>query len=591
MNAAQQAADHAGALLGALLRGGVTDAVVSPGSRSTPLVLALHARADQVRVHVVLDERTAAFVALGLARVQRRPVVLIATSGSAGGHWLPAVIEASRSRIPLLLLTADRPVELQEHGAAQTVPQHNLFSLHVRLFQDLGAPSGRVRWLATAAARALDAATGVRPGPVHLNLPFRKPLWEPGVASEGPDLPLTRLLRGTPRLDDAQLDALAKRLAGAARGVIVCGPRDLVERGDAPPAHLLDLADRLGWPVLAEPTSGARWSAAPSRLIISHADALLRATDIGDELVPDLILRIGQVPTSPGLAGWVARHGEGRTVLVDSAGDWQDPDHVAELCVVAAVEPLCEALSDRIPERTATFSWLERWRVANRTAAAVVAHHGATATWSGAVARALVTSLPAGALLHVGSSTAVRALDTFGGDRAAHLAVSSSRGANGIDGTLATTLGQALAWSSGPVVTLLGELTFLHDLGSLRAAVQAGARFTAVILDNHGGGIFRQLPVAAHPTALEPLFTTPQDADLLALATASGAVARRCASLGDLQRELRASWPHEGVTVLVVPFDAAFDGACARDALTACADAVREALGLPAEPTATGMGT
>lgn len=518
-------ADAAAVLARSLVAGGVRHVVASPGSRSTPLVLAFAERTD-ARVHMVLDERVAGFVALGLARVAG-PVVLLCTSGSAGAHWLPAVIEARHSRVPLILLTADRPPELHGCGAPQTVPQGELFSPFSLLSVDLGAPSPEVdpRWLRTVAARLLDAARG----PVHANVPFREPLWAPGLEG-APAVEPARVLRPRPVPDEDMVCAVAARLRG--RGLIVAGPRAAAP-GDRTLGPAVErLAAALGWPVIAEPLSQLRGGAMAA---------------IPEMEAPDVVLRFGQPPTSKRAA---ARLAQAETILVDPDGDWLDPDHAATLLLAVDPAPLCEALTPRVTACDPT--WAAAWRAADLHARAR-AEALCDGWWEGAVARVVAAALPETGLLHVASSMPVRDLDTFFPPDA-RAAVTANRGVNGIDGTLATAVGQALAWP-GPVAALVGDLAFVHDHAALHAARALGARLVVVVVDNGGGGIFGTLPVARHEGAFERLFLTPQPGDLGAMAAGQGARVARVGDLGALRGALgealrRMEGDEPGVTVI-----------------------------------------
>ncbi len=548
--------ERAGLLLRALVRGGVRHALISPGSRNTPVVLALHAlEGRDLRLHTALDERSAGFFALGLARATGAPVLLSCTSGSAGAHWLPAIIEASESRVPLIALTADRPAELQGFGAPQTIDQTRLFGGHVRLYRDLSEPPaagiGEERWLVAAAAQALDAATGHRPGPVHLNLPFRKPLWEPDFAIDqlAPG-PVGRVLRGPALPDGAALDALSDRLSSAGRGVIVAGPRDLARdrtAGDPPlRAAISRLAEALGWPILAEPASQLRFGLPGA---IATADCLLRDPELAEALAPELVLRLGRVPTSKAIALWLSRRGAGRTVLVDPAGAWEDPTWTADTVVAAEPAALCRALGERLPTRPADPGWLALWRRADRAAREVLDRACREGLWEGAIARLVSEALPAGALLHAASSMPIRDLDSFAPAGGRVIDVAANRGANGIDGLIATALGEAVG-SAGPAAALCGDLSFLHDAASLALARECRTPLALVVVDNGGGGIFHLLPIAAHPTAFEPHFLSPQPTSIPALCEAAGLPCTPCTSLKALGAALERALSRSGLSVI-----------------------------------------
>ncbi|MCB9765276.1 MAG: 2-succinyl-5-enolpyruvyl-6-hydroxy-3-cyclohexene-1-carboxylic-acid synthase [Alphaproteobacteria bacterium] len=567
------------ALIGALVAGGVRHAVLSPGSRNTPVVLAVHALAQEGRltVHSVLDERAAGFLALGLSRVTGAPALLSCTSGSAGAHYLPALIEANQSRVPLIALTADRPAELQGCGAPQTIDQRTLYQGQLRWSADLSEP-GPVdpRWLGGVAARALDAACGHTPGPVHLNLPFREPLWieasaEPAVPAAAP-----AIIRGPPTLAPHTVDALARRLAETPRGVFVAGPLELaLERVPWGQYGLCDplyaLAERLGWPVLAEPTSNLRFGR-PHPLRICAADALCRA---GAPL-PRLAVRFGQLPTSKPVFQWLAKVEGG--VAVDPSGRWHDPDHRIDTVLAAEPAALCEALLARLPDHQPLDpGWGARWQTLEARAQAVIDDACGGPLWEGAVARQLSRALPPGALLHVASSMPVRDLDGFGISEAEGAIVTANRGANGIDGTLATAIGQARA-HDGPTVVLLGDLAFLHDQGALGLARGLDTPFVVVVVDNGGGGIFEHLPIARHPTAFVPHFITPHDDDLCAIAAAARWSVVRCADAPGLAGALQGALRQAGPTLLYVPIDRAQNLARHRQTWAAVRAAVADVL-------------
>ncbi len=487
---AQRNATWSTHLVAALVHNGVTDAVVSPGSRNTPLVLALDAALAK-RVHVVVDERSAGFVALGLARVSGRPVVLLCTSGSAAAHYPPAVIEAHYSRIPLLIVTADRPPELHHNGAGQTIEQDNLYGNFVRWSTSLGTPSTEAdpRSWAQMGALAVNRALSGTPGPVHLNAAFREPLWTTGV-SYGPPQGQPLVVRPSGR-HVADLTALEARVSRARRGIIICGPRaagpSLAD--DASFARsVIALGERLGWPVLADAASGVRGRGQ----VIAAYDALLRSSTFADAMRPDLVLRFGQVPASKPLATWLTAS-SGATVSIDATGDLHDPTHIAEMLIVSDPTSVCEHLLG-VASAAANSPWLASWTNADAKASQTLDRVCADGFWEGGIARAVARALPANALLHVASSMPIRDLENFA-DRVP--TVTANRGANGIDGTIATACGAALSWT-GPVVALLGDLAFAHDVGSLITARALRLPITLVVIDNGGGGIFDFLGIAAH---------------------------------------------------------------------------------------------
>ncbi|HBP17242.1 MAG TPA: 2-succinyl-5-enolpyruvyl-6-hydroxy-3-cyclohexene-1-carboxylic-acid synthase, partial [Planctomycetes bacterium] len=560
-------ARFASRLVEALLRGGTREAVISPGSRNTPLALALLA-APGLRAHVVLDERVAGFVALGLAKASGRPVLLSCTSGSAGAHYLPALVEARALHLPLVALTANRPAELWDNGAPQTIEQRGLFGEQVRWTRQLAAPApeptpNEAAWLQRLVAQALACA-----GPVHFDLAFREPLWAPGCEPEvaAPPPPAPRL---RPRYE---LDA-APALLARERGLIVVGPEAAAPADEDDFAReALALSRALGWPLVADPLARVRWSGEA----IGAADTLLRDPELVAALRPEAVLRFGRIPTSKPVQRLLT---DAPTLLVDRHGDWHDPSLGAEGLLVGESSAIAAALRALAPTREraerAAAPWARRWRDADRSALAALRDAcRADEAWAGAALAAVVDALPAGGALHVASSMPIRDLDAFGGAEARALRVSGNRGANGIDGTLATACGVALARAQ-PVTVLCGDLAFLHDASGLLAARGLGVALTIVVLDNGGGGIFHYLPIEEHP-AFERLFLTPQSAELEPLAAAAGAAYRRLEDAEELRAALSA--PGLGVRVLHLPLAREHDLARHAAAYAAAAEAGRAAL-------------
>lgn len=533
-------------------RAGVTDAVVAPGSRSAPLALAM-AREPRIRVQVVIDERSAAFLALGMSRATGRPTVVCCTSGSAGAHFHPAVIEADLSGVPLLVCTANRPPELLDTGAGQTIDQHHLFGRSVRWFAAPGPPEAipdaNGVWRSIA-ARAVAETLGPPAGPVHLDLAFREPL----VAVEAPEVapgrsggaPWTRTERPQRRLDDDTVGALAAQLRGVERGLVVAGWGAAVS-----PETASALAAALGWPLLADPISGLR----EGPHAISTYDALLRVDPFADGQRPDLVLRVGAPLTSKVATAWLDATVE--QIVVDPDSRWLDPRRAARRRLVVDAEPLLADLVARWHGPNRESAWLAAWSEAEIAARHAIDERldADDAPFDARVARDVYAAVPEGGALLVASSMPVRDLEWFAAPRSGVQAY-ANRGANGIDGLVSTTLGIAAA-RSGPVVGLLGDIAWLHDSNGLLAAARladAGVTATFVVLDNDGGGIFHFLP-AGRTTELDELFVTPQTVDPLTLAAAHGIEGRRVSRASELGPTLRATLREGGIRVLVVPTD------------------------------------
>lgn len=559
--------------------------IVSPGSRSTPLALAFDAH-PHCEVQVVLDERAAAFIALGVARATGEPAIVLATSGSAGAHHYPAVVEANVGRVPLLIVTADRPGELHDCGAPQTMPQRALFGEHVRLSVSLPEPDAALtdRWIQVTGARARAAALGSPPGPVHLNVPFREPLYdparEPHVVAHGPVATWTR---GKLRLADIDVRALAEDLASAASGAIVCGP--LAPATIDPVAFAAAvgaLASRLGWPVIADATSGLRFGPHDRSTLIASGDALVRDPEAFSALRVERVLRFGQTPTTKALGRWVASHA-GNVWLVDGDGEWLDGGGIASRLVIADPTELARDLVAALPAspNASAVAHGSRFLRADAAARKALSAQARDGEWEGRVVRELLDVLPSGARLHVASSMPVRDLDSFGGTREAALRVTSNRGVNGIDGTLATALGIALA-TRAPTVALLGDLSYLHDLDGLEAAgalaATPGLSLVFVVVDNGGGGIFGELPIAKHPSAFERLFLTPRPGDLDGV-TRALRVPCESASPSSLGEMLRVALAKGGIGMLHVRVDRSDSSSRRRRALDEAARLALEEMG------------
>jgi 2-succinyl-5-enolpyruvyl-6-hydroxy-3-cyclohexene-1-carboxylate synthase len=520
-----------GTLVDELFRGGVTQFVVCPGSRSTPLALAV-ARHPAARVWVHMDERSAAFFALGMARQRGEPVALICTSGTAVANFLPAVAEADLSRVPLILLTADRPHELRDNGAPQTIDQVRIFGTTTRWASDLPTPGDEPALLAyvrSVAARAVAASRGPAAGPVQLNLPFREPLVPDRAllaelfasAAEGP---AARAVAGPRTLPDDELAALARRLAAARRGLILCGPD--CEPGLAP--AVAALAARLGYPILADPLSGVRCGPHDRALVLSAYDAFLRDERFAAGYGPELVLRFGAMPTAKPVLQYLQRHPSAHTVVVDSGAGWREPTSLAAEHLFCDGPALCRALLERVGPAGAgphpSLFWGNTWLGAERAARAAIAEALAAreALSEPGVFAALAELLPAGATLFVGNSMPVRDCDTFFPASERAVTIQGNRGANGIDGLVSTALG-AVAGGAGPLVLAIGDLSLYHDSNGLLAAKLHGLSATVVLINNDGGGIFSFLPQASEQDQFERLFGTPHGLDFRPLATLYGA--------------------------------------------------------------------
>jgi 2-succinyl-5-enolpyruvyl-6-hydroxy-3-cyclohexene-1-carboxylate synthase len=536
------------ALVEELVRGGVRHAVVCPGSRSSPLALACARGEGLLRTWSVIDERGAGFFALGMAKQSRAPVVLVATSGTAGAHFYPAVIEAAMAQVPLVVLTADRPLELQGWGAPQTVPQARFFGDFARLYADVGPPEASdaaLVHLRATAARAVAMASRAPRGAVHLNVPFREPLAPlpeatfsdehlSPLAREGrPGAPVTRIVPPVRQPDPRVLEEVRARVAATEHGVIVCGPRD---ESDGFAEALAVLSEATGYPVLAEATSQARYGGGPAT--VSFYDAMLRHAPFAEAHRPKLVLRFGGGLTPKRPQAWIDDSGA-EVVLFSDEGALFDPAHraarVVEGPAVAACEALSRGLSRGLGPWARSFLWAEQWA---RAALESTFSEDLSLTEM-RIAYEVVGALPEGANLFVSSSMPIRDVDAFTPSTGRRLRVLANRGANGIDGIVSSALGVAAA-SGRPTVLLTGDLAFLHDVGGLLLARRSGVPLTVVVVNNDGGGIFSFLPIAQAEEAraqYEALWGTPHGVELSHAAALYGARFRR----PDLPVSLRAA--------------------------------------------------
>lgn len=488
---------------------GVEYACVSPGSRSAPIAMALQ-RHPKIVVVVQIDERSGSFFGLGLAKATGKPVVLLCTSGTAAAEFHPAVIEASYSRTPLIVITADRPPELHGVGANQAVDQVHLYGSAVRWFVDPGppldAPNAARLWRRLATRAVAESANG----PVHVNLQFREPLVPPpGQVPVAQGEPGQTATSGRTMPSAAQVAALASALQKAQRPLVVAGEMRDGER--LAPALL-----RLGLPVLAEPTSQLRRGDAGAA--IESYEALIRA---GWSLLhgPDLVIRVGAMPTSRALNAWLAA-ASAPTFLIDPDHTWRDQDHVARHVMACDPQALLEALQPM--NRT---GWRDEWVAAGKKAtAAIAATLVSTPMHEGHVVRALAARLPEPAQVFVGSSMPIRAVESFWPHVKPQQRLIANRGASGIDGLVSTGLGVAAARPTVPTVLLLGDLSVYHDMNGLWAIGRHGVKATVVVCDNNGGGVFNFLPQAQHQDVFEEIFATPLGLDFSQVARLYGLV-------------------------------------------------------------------
>jgi 2-succinyl-5-enolpyruvyl-6-hydroxy-3-cyclohexene-1-carboxylate synthase len=512
-----------------LARCGVREIAVAPGSRSTPLVLAF-ARDGRFRMRVHLDERSAAFFALGVGKATGVPAAVVTTSGSAVANLFPAVVEANQAETPLLVLTADRPPRLRGSDANQAIDQGRIFGTYARAFFEAGPPAAsgpELRHLRQMACRAVDAAGGPPAGAVHVNFPFDKPLepLERGMDALAAEHPLA--VRGRPdgrrftavaRSDGVpSADAVARvaEICAAGRGLVVAGPStDPARIGPA----VLRFAERAGFPVLADPLSGARFGPDHGALRIAVYDLLLRAPAARTALAPEVIVRVGSSPTSAVLQDWLVEQNGTPYAVADAGLRWKDHGATATEYLagdpVATLELLGDALEEGLrPDGRREVGWAGLWRAVDGAVRGVLAEadEDSEPTHEGALWPRLARALPE-AVVFVSSSMPVRDLDVFGVPEERAWTVFGNRGASGIDGVVSTAFGVA-AGRGRPVVCVLGDLALFHDQNGLLWSREADLSVVFVLVDNDGGGIFHMLPIVDHEPHFTTFFATPHGLD------------------------------------------------------------------------------
>ena len=547
-NAANPTYAYVCAFVDELQRAGIHNVVVCPGSRSTPLALACAAQPG-LHTWMHVDERSAAFFALGMAKRSGQPVALVCTSGTATANFFPAIVEAKLTHVPLLVLTSDRPHELRENGAPQTIDQTHLYGSHVKWFVDVALPeatNSALRYIRTLADRASALTASIPVGPVHLNFPLREPLTPAPIAEQPlPSIAQRDTLawlgrpnnepyvtvrdageRGEPDMET--ITHLTKLIGKAKRGLIIIGPQEDEELV----APLISVAQLLGYPILADPLSQLRsvGTSLQSHIITSY-DAFLRINAFVDMMQPDLVLRFGAMPTAKPVLTYLKRYASSNLLVIDGNEDWQEPTQLATELIHAHPAALCNALITSLSgengvihqARVGEDKWLSIWQNADKYTkqALQTTIQDFPATFEGRVFTELTHLLPENAMLYVGNSMPIRDLDTFFWGSNSKIRIMGNRGANGIDGIVSSALG-ASAMSSGPNVLVLGDLSFFHDMNGLLAAKLHKLDLTIIVINNDGGGIFSFLPQADYPEHFEQLFGTPIGLDFSHVAAMYG---------------------------------------------------------------------
>ncbi len=571
---------YAGAFVDELARAGVTEACICPGSRSTPLAMLLREHPG-IRTWMHLDERSASFFALGMAKASRKPVAVLCTSGTAAANFLPAVVEAKYGQVPLVVLTADRPQELRDVGALQTIDQVRLYGSHAKRFDEMLLPEATptaIRQARAAADRAVATALSPPRGPVHLNFPFREPLVpSPLIAvPEGGRRPLTAVEPPLARMPRIDIPDLIRTLRGKSKGLVVCGPMDFGDQlgEEERPYFDIETATRLAVPVLADAFSQLRCGDALGGKAIDRFDAFLRDEATAAGLAFDYVIRIGAMPVSKPLQQFLDRNAGAVQILAAEPGTWPDASRTAthfgwgdglEAANILVPFDVFSNYGDsgRPDERAA---WNEAWRSVNETAAVEMesALSRPECMSEPLVFRRLAELVPENAIVFAGNSMPVRDLDSFWPASTKRVRFLANRGASGIDGVVSTALG-ASAVSDQPLVLVIGDISLYHDMNGLFAAKRHNLNATIIVLNNDGGGIFSFLPQSEQGEAFEELFGTPHGLDFRHAAGLYGLDYALTATPDEFDAAVTASLRNQGVSLIEVRTDRAENLALHRD--------------------------
>ncbi|MBA3927455.1 2-succinyl-5-enolpyruvyl-6-hydroxy-3-cyclohexene-1-carboxylic-acid synthase [Listeria rustica] len=544
--------EYLAAFVEELVQAGVKEAVISPGSRSTPIAL-LMAEHPTLKIYVDVDERSAGFFALGIAKASKRPVVLLCTSGTAAANYFPAVAEANLSQVPLLVLTADRPHELRNVGAPQAMDQVRLFGSHVKEFTDMAIPENSTEMLRFAkwhGSKAVDIAMTAPRGPVHLNFPLREPLMP--ILEPSPFAVTEKKRRHVhiyythEVLEDAVIAQITQACAGK-RGVFVAGPLD--KKAFSP--KLVALAEQIGWPILADPLSQLRSYGALSDVVIDQYDAILQEEVARAALRPEVVIRFGAMPVSKPLMKWLEALEDVMFYVVDPGAAWKDPIKAVTNMIHCDEHFLVGALTDGWQEKT-ELDWMVTWQQLNAKVKTVIEAHMATLDVldEGKLVYDLRAWIPEKAGLFIGNSMPIRDIDTYFAQVDKQIRMLANRGANGIDGVVSSALGASL--TEQPMYLLIGDLSFYHDMNGLLMAKKYGLNLTIIVVNNNGGGIFSFLPQASDPKYFESLFGTGTDLDFRYTAALYGGDFHEVADWDEFHDALDRAHFHKGLDIIEV---------------------------------------
>jgi 2-succinyl-5-enolpyruvyl-6-hydroxy-3-cyclohexene-1-carboxylate synthase len=560
----------AGAFVDELARSGLRDVCICPGSRSSPLAISF-ARHSGIRKWTHLDERSAGFFALGMARNMGRPVAMVCSSGTASANFLPAVAEARYGLVPLIVLTADRPPELVNWGALQTIDQTRIYGDHVKLSVNAEAKevtTDSMAYIRTLACKVYATSSGSPEGPVHVNFPFREPLEPSIILTDFPEkilegdleawhgrvtgdpFVLNSVYENMPNMKD--LKTLASYMSGVEHGLIVCGTN--YQTGFA--NLITKLASKWKYPIFADALSGVRVGSHDRSMVLDTYDAYLRDDDLSTLVSPDLIIRFGPLPVSKSLAQYLEKHKNAYQVLVDEGDNWRDPFRIVSQFFNVSPVSFCEALTPLVNEEREHSIWSQWWMQTNLAVRQAIERQidSYDCMFEGKVFSRLSNLIDDGTAFFVGNSMPVRDLDTFYHTSPKSVNFVANRGASGIDGVVSSALGIAAA-GTRKVVLVIGDISLYHDMNGLLAAKLHRLNATIVVLNNNGGGIFSFLPQADHTDFFEEYFGTPHGLNFRSTADLYGLNYSFTQDWNAFDGAVNESLSSEGISLIEIPGD------------------------------------
>jgi len=550
---------YTAAFVDELTKCGLKDVVISPGSRSTPMSMMM-AEHPEMKVWLEIDERSAGFFALGMAKAKKEPVALVCTSGTAAANYMPAIAEAYLSRVPLLVITTDRPHELRDVGAPQAIDQINLFGKYAKWFVEMALPEeneNMLRYVRTFVGRAMATAVKGPSGVVHMNFPFREPLI-PDFSIESlfnvGRMPRERYVKvsiGTLHPNQEIVRELTEIAQHTEKGLIIVGPQDEPELVVA----VTRLAEKLKYPILADPLSQLRSGIHDMDWVIDSYDTFLREDRFAFSYQPEVIIRFGAMPVSKALLLYLKRHANTRQVIVDEDGGWREPTLLASDMVYANSKMLCKMILDQLQDRniTRTGDWAEHWVTVNSKTRALLIDEGKREIlFEGRIILEIAELLPENSTLFIGNSMPIRDVDSFFFNNRKGIRMLANRGANGIDGIISSAIGASTV-AEVPLVLVIGDLSFYHDMNGLLAAKLNKLNITIILVNNDGGGIFSFLPQSDHPKHFEALFGTPIGLDYSHAVTMYGGSFQRITDWNEFRDTFTMEIRKEGLSVIEIP--------------------------------------